>query len=79
MNNNVTSAGTEAESSTKDEFLPSAPLAANPMLAAGLTMSAIEIDFPGSKNELLSILFKNLSLSKLVVYILIEQSSLNFY
>jgi len=42
MNNNVTSAGTEAESSTKDEFLPSAPLAANPMLAAGLTMSAIE-------------------------------------
>lgn len=43
-----------------------------------LTISAIEIDFPGSKNELLSILCKNLLLSKVVVYILKELSSLNF-
>jgi hypothetical protein len=34
MNNNVTSAGTEVDSSTKDELLPSAPLAANPMVSA---------------------------------------------
>ena len=37
MNNTVTSAGTEVEISTKAELLPSAPLAANPMLAAVLT------------------------------------------
>jgi hypothetical protein len=34
MNKNVTSAGTKVDSSTKDELLPSAPLAASPMLAA---------------------------------------------
>jgi hypothetical protein len=33
MNKNVTSAGTKVDSSTKDELLPSAPLAANPLLA----------------------------------------------
>jgi hypothetical protein len=42
MNNNERQAGTNAQQSTNDELLPSAPLAANPMLAAGLTMSAIE-------------------------------------
>ena len=36
MNNNVTSAETKVDSSTKDELLPSAPLAANPLLAAVL-------------------------------------------
>ena len=32
MNNNVTSADTKVDSSTKDELLSSAPLAANPIL-----------------------------------------------
>ena len=35
MNNKVTSAETKVNSSTKDELLLSAPLAANPVLAAG--------------------------------------------
>ena len=34
MNNNKRQAGTNAQQSTNDELLPSAPLAANPMLAA---------------------------------------------
>lgn len=34
MNNNITSAGTEVDSSTKDELLASAPLAASPVLPA---------------------------------------------
>jgi hypothetical protein len=39
MNNNVTSAGNETDSRTKDELLPSAPLAANPVLAAVLPLT----------------------------------------
>ena len=35
MNNNDTSAGNKVDSSTKADLLPSAPLAANPMLVAG--------------------------------------------
>jgi hypothetical protein len=42
MNNNERQAGTNVQQSTNDELTTSAPLAANPMLAAGLTMSAIE-------------------------------------